>query len=247
MRSPMPDDEGDGHDAEHGAVSGVGQVRLEDDPVAVLHRFEVDKSAHLSAGIHVSFRRDLLEHFRAAVLLRLNYRPEMFQVQGGMDVFICQPGIRCIVTSGFHPQQMKEPFRMSLHNSIRDAVTLSRKVRHVLIGTADAVKRPHIAAAGPLENAADGTVAVAEWFCPGTVLNLEQNGRIVLVVWDPDTDTGYQLSGTLEKMEESAVMNGYEPELEKADPIPQTQRRLTVRIANVFAFSRSPHSDVPIG
>lgn len=74
----------------------------------------------------------------------------------------------------------------------------------------------------------------------------EQPGKkpcISLVVWDSGTDAGYQLSGETEQVEESAFLNGYLPEWEGARPLPQTRRRLTVRVIKLLAFSRAPHTD----
>ncbi len=85
---------------------------------------------------------------------------------------------------------------------------------------------------------------MSSWFCPGTVTNLERNRRISLVVWDAAEDTGYQLVGEVEKVEESAFLNGYAPEVEGSSPSPQVERRLLVRVDKVIGFSHAPHSDV---
>ena len=50
-----------------------------------------------------------------------------------------------------------------------------------------------VAAAGKLALTPEGRVAVAAWFCPATVANLQKNRRVSLVIWDPKVDTGYQL------------------------------------------------------
>jgi len=126
---------------------------------------------------------------------------------------------------------------------LKQALALAETVKTVLVATADAEGRPHVAVAGKIEALPDGRVAVSEWFCPGTVSNLEKSPRISLVVWNPVVDTGYQLSGEVEEVEESAFLNGYLPEGEGARPVPQTRRRLTVRVTGIFAFSRAPHTD----
>ena len=123
------------------------------------------------------------------------------------------------------------------------ALSLAASVRTVLVATADGEGRPHVAVAGKIGELPDGRVAVSEWFCPGTVANLEKNTWIALVVWDPGRDTGYQLVGEVEGVEEVAFLNGYLPESERAQPVPQTQRRLTVHVTGVMAFSRAPHTD----
>jgi hypothetical protein len=43
------------------------------------------------------------------------------------------------------------------------------------------------AAAGKISALSEDRLAVSAWFCPGTLENLNQNRKISLVVWDPDT------------------------------------------------------------
>jgi len=126
---------------------------------------------------------------------------------------------------------------------LQQALTLAATVKTVLVATADGDGRPHVAAAGKLEALPDSRVAVSEWFCPGTVSNLEKNPRISLVLWDPAGDAGYQLLGHVEQVDESAFLDGYLPEKEGARPLPQTRIKLTVRVTGILAFSRAPHTD----
>ena len=87
-------------------------------------------------------------------------------------------------------------------------------------------------------------MAVAAWFCPGTVDNLRQNRKISLVVWDAAADIGYQLLGEVEKVEELSVLDGYVPGEEEKPPLPQVERQLLVRLEKIIDFSHAPHSDV---
>ena len=128
--------------------------------------------------------------------------------------------------------------------SIQKAVALGEKLQHVFVATAEANGLPHVATAGKISLASNGRLEVSSWFCPGTVTNLERNRRISLVVWDAAEDTGYQLVGEVEKVEESAFLNGYAPEVEGSSPSPQVERRLLVRVDKVIGFSHAPHSDV---
>ena len=130
---------------------------------------------------------------------------------------------------------------------IQSAVTLVQKLGHVFVATADSKGLPHVAAAGRINLGADGLLAVAAWFCPGTVVNLEHNTKITLVVWDAVADTGYQLLGNVEKIEETAMMDGYIPEMESTGPSPQVERQLLVKVNKVMAFSHAPHSDLEEG
>ncbi|MBN1180317.1 MAG: pyridoxamine 5'-phosphate oxidase family protein [Anaerolineae bacterium] len=123
-------------------------------------------------------------------------------------------------------------------------VALAEEVGHVLVATADAAGLPHVASAGRLTLAPDGRVLLAEWFCPGTMSNLQQNRRIALVVWNADTDTGYQLLGKVEQVRDLAILDGYAPEQEDESPPPQVERELLVRVDKILDFSHAPHSDV---
>jgi predicted pyridoxine 5'-phosphate oxidase superfamily flavin-nucleotide-binding protein len=134
---------------------------------------------------------------------------------------------------------------MGHEKRLTQALELAADVRTILVATADGEGRPHLAVAGKILGLADGRVAVFEWFCPGTVANLEKNPRISLVVWDPGRDIGYQLVGEAERVEDVAFLDGHLPELESVRPVPQTQRRITVRVTGIMAFSRAPHTDEP--
>ena len=127
---------------------------------------------------------------------------------------------------------------------IRSAVALGQKLEHVFVATADSEGLPHVAAAGRISLREDGLIAVAAWFCPGTIMNLRHNPKVSLVIWDAAPDTGYQLLGKVQKVEETAMLNGYIPETERKDPSPQVERRLLIRVERVIAFSHAPHSDM---
>jgi len=127
---------------------------------------------------------------------------------------------------------------------IKSAVVLGQKLGHVFVATADSNGVPHVAAAGRLGLGTDGLLTVAAWFCPGTVVNLEHNSKISLVVWDAAADTGYQLIGNVEKVDETAMLDGYLPEMESTGPSPQVERQLFVKVDKVIGFSHAPHSDL---
>ena len=124
------------------------------------------------------------------------------------------------------------------------AIDLAGKIGHIFVTTADQSGMPHVAAAGQIDKASNDSVSVSAWFCPGTVANLEDNHRISLVVWDPTPDRGFQLLGTVERVIEQSVMNGYVPESERQAPMPQIERKLLIRVNKVLSFSHAPHSDL---
>ncbi|MGD8230120.1 MAG: pyridoxamine 5'-phosphate oxidase family protein, partial [Desulfobacteraceae bacterium] len=105
--------------------------------------------------------------------------------------------------------------------AIQNAVALGTKLKHVFVATADANGLPHVAAAGRMTLVSQTSVAVEAWFCPGTVMNLAQNVRVALVVWDALAGNGFQILGEVEKMEEKALLNGYAQETEHLGPSPQ--------------------------
>ena len=128
--------------------------------------------------------------------------------------------------------------------TLNQAVALAQKLRHVFVATTDGKRLPHIATAGKMALTTEGHVAVAAWFCPMTVANLQKNRRVSLVIWDPQVDIGYQLLGEAEKVEEIAMMNGYTPGAESQPPLPQVERQLLVRVDKIVDFKHAPHSDV---
>ncbi len=126
---------------------------------------------------------------------------------------------------------------------LQEAVSLAQEVGHVWLATADANKKPHIAAAGKIRFADGIRVAVTEWFCPGTLANLSDNGSVAVVVWKPDADLGYQLTGRLEKIKDLSILDGYEPLIEQRQILPQVQREILIRVDKVTLFKLGPHSD----
>jgi len=128
--------------------------------------------------------------------------------------------------------------------TLRQAVGLAQKLQHVFVATTDGKGLPHMAAAGKIALTSEGRVAVAAWFCPMTVTNPQKNRRVSLVIWDPKVDTGHQLLGETEKVEEIAMMNGYVPGAESRHPLPQVERQLLVRVDKIIDFKHAPHSNV---
>jgi len=127
---------------------------------------------------------------------------------------------------------------------LEEAVALAAAVGAVFVATADRAGVPHVACAGKIELDQDRRVIVTEWFCPGTVANVCENEAISIVAWDATTDTGYQLIGRLQGIENVAVLNGYGPGLASGASMPQVERRLTIEIERVLGFCRRPHSDL---
>ncbi len=127
-------------------------------------------------------------------------------------------------------------------DALREALKLAQR-RPTFVATADADGLPHLACAGLLAEGPLGCVLVTEWFCPGTLENVTANPRVALVVWDEAADAGYQLLGTVEGLEETAVLDGHGAPAEGAD-VPQVRQRMVVRVEAVLDFCQAPHTDV---
>ncbi len=124
------------------------------------------------------------------------------------------------------------------------AIGLAGETHSVFVTTAAPDGLPHLAIAGEMTCGPEGQVSIREWFCPGTMNNLQENRCVSLVVWDADADGGYQLLGEVDSIVETGVLNGYDPQAETVHPCPQVCRQLNVRVGKVIRFSRSPHSDI---
>ncbi len=127
---------------------------------------------------------------------------------------------------------------------LEKAVELAVKVGHVFIATSDEEGWPHVAAARTLVLREDGRIDVREWFCPGTMSNLQNNRHVSVVVWEAKSDTGYQLLGEVEQMMDIGMIDGYTPKMESKWPMPQVESQLLVRVSKVTDFKRAPHSDI---
>ena len=124
------------------------------------------------------------------------------------------------------------------------AVELADYVKAIFVATADAEGKCHIAAAGKLELMGTDSVGLTEWFCPGTVANLQSNKQLAVVVWDENSDKGYQLVGRLERVDDVGILDGYAAEAEGEPPLPQVKRRLVIKVEKIIDFKPGPHSDV---
>ncbi len=129
---------------------------------------------------------------------------------------------------------------------LKYTVRLAHSAGFVLVGTASEQGLPHITAAGRLELTDDdgADVAVTEWFCPGTVANLQKNRSISVVVWTKKMETGYQLLGQLAGVQDVGILDGYSAKLEGEHPMPQVEKRLLIRVEKILEFRLGPHSDV---
>jgi uncharacterized protein len=123
---------------------------------------------------------------------------------------------------------------------------LAERVGHAFVATSDAKGNPHLAAGRGLNAIPPNRLAFEAWFCLTTLRNLQENPRVAVALVDPATGDGYQFTGYVERKEDTAILNGYIPELENPG-LPQVQWRLEIRVESVMAFSADAHSDRPLG
>lgn len=131
-----------------------------------------------------------------------------------------------------------------MQTQVKRAVAMAREVGHLFLATADAAGSPHIAVVKDIGAGPGGSVLLTMWPCQSTFANLEKNPHVSLVIWQTEKDTGYQLCGEVENIENVAVLNGYLPGLEDKKHYPQEEIKVRVRIKKVLNFQQAPHLDV---
>jgi len=117
----------------------------------------------------------------------------------------------------------------------------------VYIASVDVRGRPHLAVSkGPVFEK-ENLLVFEEWFCPSTIENVRANPRISIAVIDSETSWGYQAEGTVRKVEEISILDGYAGPLEeKYAGLSQVRWRLIVGIDSVLDFSAAYHRDTPL-
>ena len=123
---------------------------------------------------------------------------------------------------------------------------LAHRLDHFFIATANKTGLPHVGVAGKCTVDLEGHIIISAWFCPGTMINLQINSKVALVLWDATVDIGYQVLGEVETIEDMAIMNGYSPERDKIPPLPQIERKLFIKVKEIIGFSQAPHSELVI-
>ena len=116
---------------------------------------------------------------------------------------------------------------------------------YVVIATADISGQPHIAAGDRIIVSGDSLLIFENWFCPATLQNIAVNARVSVVVFRPDTRTGYQMLGSVMRNGDTSVHAGHGPAAVRLEAI-QVLTRFTVKIEQVLEFNSGIHSDIPI-
>jgi len=120
------------------------------------------------------------------------------------------------------------------------------RVGHAFVATADAKGNPHLAAGRDISIPEPARLVFESWFCQTSLKNLKENPAVAVAVADPVTGNGFQFVGRVERIVDTAVLDGYVPDLEPAG-LPQVQWRLEIRVESVMAFTADAHSDRPLG
>jgi hypothetical protein len=126
---------------------------------------------------------------------------------------------------------------------LEKAARLSEKMGRTFMATAGRDYLPHVTSSEAMVVVGDRIVELMYWFCPLTMENLRDNSRCSIVVWDENSDAGYQVIGRVVKAEEMAVLDGYSADIFEKKTIPQVKRKLSVEVEKVLPFTRSPHDD----
>ncbi|MFP3983111.1 MAG: pyridoxamine 5'-phosphate oxidase family protein [Desulfurivibrionaceae bacterium] len=125
---------------------------------------------------------------------------------------------------------------------IKEAAAIFEKTGFVWVATADDKGIPHISIAKKLTVESDNMVNLTEWFCPGTVNNIDKNPAISIVSWDKNTNTGHQLIGTVINIKEVGMQDGFTGESKPAET-PQVEREFDVKVEYILEFKNAPHRD----
>jgi len=120
------------------------------------------------------------------------------------------------------------------------------KMGAAFVATSDAQGAPHLAAGIGVSAPEPNRLVFEAWFCRATLKNLTENPKMAVAVVDPASGNGYQFFGRVEKVEDTAVLNGFLPGGEPPE-LPQVQWRLEMRVEAVTTFSAGAHSDRPLG
>lgn len=115
---------------------------------------------------------------------------------------------------------------------------------HVFVATADSSGVPHIAIGEQVAITGNSLLVFENWFCPVTLQNIAANTHVSVVVFEPDTGSGYQLICSVARNDNAAIHGG---DSAKAVPVnPEVLTRFTVKIHQVLGLSSGIHSDIPI-
>jgi predicted pyridoxine 5'-phosphate oxidase superfamily flavin-nucleotide-binding protein len=111
------------------------------------------------------------------------------------------------------------------------------------VASADDRGQPHLAVSKLIRILDAEHVTFTAWFCPQTAENVAKNPKVAVSVWDATHDHGYQLAGDVTNATVTAMLDGWSGPEREFGPIPQEERRLTVRVDSVMELKSGVHTD----
>ena len=130
--------------------------------------------------------------------------------------------------------------------TLNSTVNYSKKGGLTFLATASKMGVPHIAPSNSPEKISERHITTQMWYCAGTLGNLEVNKHISVITWNPATDEGYQLQGEVTEIISGEIIDGYAPEIESIEQIPQVQWQLTILVKKITSFHQKPHTDTEL-
>lgn len=129
---------------------------------------------------------------------------------------------------------------------LENIIALAQTTAPAFLATADIDGLPHIAAVGKVVLDSGSRIRLDDWLCPQTVENLDANHNACLVIWDCRTNNGFQLTGRLLSIHDTAVMDGYSRKNDSLPPLPQVERQLLFEVTAIYEFRHGIHSDASV-
>jgi hypothetical protein len=123
------------------------------------------------------------------------------------------------------------------------AIELGKRIEHFFVALVSGDGFPYVNSARHIEQVADNQFAIEEWLCPLMVEHLSANPKMAVLIWDPAAEDGYEILGEVLMFEDQAFLNGFAPEVEESDDLPQVERKLIVRAEKITAFSHALRCD----
>ena len=118
------------------------------------------------------------------------------------------------------------------------------KAAKAFVASVDDTGAPHLAAGSDPTCPDSRHLAFEAWFCHTTLRNTALNPRVAVAVVE-GSGKGYQFVGTVEKLVDTAFLDGL-PAGKEAPGMPQVRSRLLVRVDGVMDFSVGVHTDLPL-
>jgi hypothetical protein len=129
------------------------------------------------------------------------------------------------------------------NQKLERAIALGQKLKYFFVALVGAGGFPYVNSARQLEQVADNQFSIEEWICPLTVKHVRENAKMAVLVWDPASDDGYEILGEVLMFESRAYLNGFTPEMDEDNYLPQVKRKLIIRAEKITAFSHALRCD----